>query len=120
MNFWGASGMDYAFYTDEYHGSGIPEDEFSAFAARAEEKLAQYKRVWQVSGTQRDEALALCAMADALSYFDRAANGGIAQSVSVGSVSTSFAAPQELTPAAREAELLRCARTYLSIYKGVG
>lgn len=112
--------VNYVFYQEEYHGSGIPEADFPAFAARAAEKLAQYKRVWRVGGTQRDEAMAQCAMADALCYFDRAANGGIAQSVSVGSVSTGFAAPQNLTPAAQEMELLRCARMYLPIYRGVG
>lgn len=112
--------MDYAFYTEEYHGSGISEQEFPAMHARAADKLAQYKRSWQVTGSEHDEAMALCAMADALFYFDQAASGGIVQNVSVGSVSTGFAAAaQDLSPAAQEAELLRCARTYLSIYRGV-
>ncbi len=30
-----------------------------------------------------------------------------------------IAVPQDLTPAAREAKLLRCVRTYLSIYREV-
>ena len=64
--------------------------------------------------------MAMCAMIDALYYFQTAGSAGA--SVSVGSVSSSVGqgAQPDCTPKAQAAELLRCARLYLDVYRGAG
>ena len=66
------------------------------------------------------EDMAVCAMADALYYYEAAANGLLVQSASVGSVSSSSAggALPDMSPRAQSAELYRCAQLYLDIYRG--
>ena len=114
--------MDYDFYVTEYHGNRITQEEFPAAQARAADRLAHFKRLWTVTGSAQDEAMAVCAMADALYFYDCAANGMLVQSAKVGSVSSTAHAggAADVSAAAQKAELLRCARTYLSIYRGVG
>ncbi len=115
--------LTYGFYRMDYMGSSIPESEFAAVAARANAQLALYKRRYRVTAPTEDaENMALCAMADALYYFDTAASGGIATSVSVGSVSTSMAQSTlpDLSPKAQAAELYRCAKLYLDIERWCG
>lgn len=113
---------DYTFYTGTYLGGSIPESEFPRIALRASEKLAEYKRLFTVELFETDtegtgENMAICAMADALYYYETAQN--TPQSSSIGSVSSS-SKTVDITPAAQEKELLRCAYLYLSIYRGVG
>lgn len=114
--------MDYAFYTDTYLGSSIEESDFARLSNRAASKLAFYKRIYTVTALdENSEGMAVCAMADALYYFETAANGGLVSSASVGSVSSSSAAPApDLSEKAQAAELYRCAKQYLDIYRGVG
>lgn len=113
---------DYVFYKDTYLGGSIPETEWPRLAARAREQLERYKAQYAVEGSPEAENKAVCAMADALYYFEAAANGGIVASCSVGSVSSSIAqtAAPDVSPKAQAAELYRCARQYLSIYRGCG
>lgn len=118
---------DYAFYRDVYHGGSIQESEWTAYASRAGEQLARYKRIYTVTAPEdTSEDLAVCAMAETLYGFDLLANGegGPVQSASIGSVSVSYggAAAQsvDLSPKGREKELYRCACQYLDIYRGVG
>lgn len=116
---------DYVFYRNIYLGGSIPETEWPRLAARAGEQLARYKRQYTVTappGVMDAEDLAVCAMADALYYYEAAANGCLVQSASVGSVSSSTAAAAlpDTSPRAQAAELYRCARQYLSIYRGCG
>lgn len=70
------------------------------------------------------EAMAVCAMADALAYFTAAQNGmGAVASASVGSVSVSYANTSnavDLSPKGQAKELYRCASLYLDFYRGVG
>lgn len=106
---------DYPFYMGSYRGDSIPKEEFPRLAARAEAQLEQYKRIYRVTGTAEAEDKALCAMADALYYFEQAQNGG---SVSIGSVSESRGAGVDVSPRAQAAELYRCARLYLHVYRG--
>ena len=84
--------------------------------------MEHYKhRIYRVTDTaENSEQMALCAMIDALYYFDWARTGGAAASVSVGSVSSSRAqgAQPDLSPAAQNRELYRCAQLYLDIYRG--
>lgn len=118
---------DYDFYLNVYHGSGIPKEEWTAYASRAGEQLERYKRIYTVTAPDdTGEDKAICAMAEALYGFDLLANGegGPVQSASIGSVSVSYggAAAQsiDLSPRGQEKELYRCACRYLDIYRGVG
>ena len=70
------------------------------------------------------EAMAVCAMADALAYFVAAQNGmGAVASATIGSVSVSYgnaANAADLSPRGQAKELYRCASMYLEFYRGVG
>lgn len=114
--------VDYSYYTGTFLGNSIPETAFPRLAKRAVEQLDRYKRVYRVTAPQEDsERMAVCAMADALYYFETAANGGIITSASIGSVSSSMQASQvDISPKAQAKELYRCARQYLDIYRGCG
>lgn len=108
---------DYAFYTTVYLGGSIPEADFHRLAMRAGEQLARYKRLYTVTAPEVDsEDMAVCAMADALYYFETVQN--TPQSASVGSVSSSRGASVDVSPKAQAAELYRCATLYLDIYRG--
>ncbi len=112
--------LNYGFYTAEYLGDSVPESEFAAFARDAKAQLAHYKRIYTVTAPQPDsEDMALCAMVDALYYFAQAQSGNAGSHVSIGSVSSSAQTMQvDVSPAAQEKELYRCARQYLEIYRG--
>ena len=111
---------DYKFYASVYLGGSIPPGDFPRLAARAAEQLARYKRIYTVTAPEADsEDRAVCAMADALYYFETAQNGGLVTSSSIGSVSSSVQSPAvDLSPKAQARELYRCARQYLDIYRG--
>lgn len=113
---------DYSFYTGVYQGDSIPAEEFPRLALRAEAQLTQYKLAYRVAAPAPDsEAMAVCAMADALYCFEVAQSGGVVAAVSVGSVSSTFRDPgQDLSPRSQARELYRCARLYLDIYRGCG
>lgn len=107
--------VDHAFYTGTYRGNSIPPSDFDRLAARAMAQLARYKRIYTVTGDATAEDNAVCAMADALYFFEVAAND--AQSTSVGSVSSSKA-QVDVSDKAQSRELYRCAALYLDIYRG--
>ena len=116
--------VEYDFYLNTYAGSSIPEEEWHLFEKRAAEQLTHYKRIYNVTAPGTDaEAMAICAMADALAYFTTAQNSdaGAVSAASIGSVSVSYHDKNmvDLTPRGQERELLRCARLYLEIYRGV-
>lgn len=117
--------VDYNFYLATYHGSSIPVEDLPLFSARATDQLNRYKRIYTVTAPdENSEAMAVCSMADALAYFTAAQNGagGAVTSASIGSVSVSYGGANavDLSPRGQEKELLRCARQYLDIYRGVG
>lgn len=118
--------VTYDIYANTYRGSSIPETDWPLFEARAAEQLARYKRIYTVTAPdEHAEAMAICAMADALAYFAAAQNGagGAVASASIGSVSVSYAGAAsavDLTPKGQSRELYRCASQYLEIYRGVG
>lgn len=114
---------DYSFYITEYMGDSIPEDQFNRLVKRANDQLARYKRMYTVTAPEEtSEGCAVCAMADALYYFECAQSGDAAvSSASIGSVSVSYGASNaDLSPRAQEAEIFRCACLYLDIYRGCG
>lgn len=111
---------DYSFYAGVYRGDSVPEADFPRLAQRAGEQLAQYKRLYQVTASEAEsEDKAVCAMADALYYFETAQNGGLVASSSIGSVSSSQRVDAvDVGPKAQARELYRCAQLYLDIYRG--
>lgn len=118
---------DWDFYRNTYHGGTIPEGEWPQYEARAADQLGRYKRIYTVTAPGADsEAMAVCAMAEALYGFNLLVNGegGPVQSASIGSVSVSYggAAAQavDLTPKGQARELYRCASLYLDIFRGAG
>lgn len=116
--------VDHEFYQRVYGGSSLSPADWATFGKRAEEQLRRYKRIYTVTAPEEDsEGLAVCAMADALAYFSDAQNGsgGAVSSASIGSVSVSYGGQTvDYSPKAQERELMRCARLYLDIYRGVG
>lgn len=117
--------VDYGFYTDTYKGASIQPLEWDLFEKQAASQLAKYKRIYTVTAPEEhSEAMAVCAMADALAYFTAAQNGaaGVVNSASIGSVSVSYgsASGVDLSPKGQERELYRCACQHLDIYRGVG
>lgn len=117
---------DYDFYRNAYHGGAIPAEEWPAYEGRAADQLARYKRIYTVTAPGPDsEAMAVCAMADALQGFDLLAGGegGPVQSASIGSVSVSYGSAVQavdLTPRGQARELYRLASLYLDICRGAG
>ena len=113
----------YEFYKEYYKGDALGEEEFPPLIARAEQQLQRYKRTYRVTGTQEAEKYALCAMAEAIGYFDAAQNGqGGLRYASVGTVSVSgkgIYSQVDISPEARERELYRRAALYLDIYRGI-
>lgn len=110
---------DYAFYIGTYMGGSIPLNDFTRLATRAGDQLRRYKRIYTVTAPEPcSEDKAICAMADAMFYFETAAN--TPQSSSIGSVSSSQGSAVDISPKAQEKELYRCAKMYLDIYRGVG
>ena len=117
--------VEFEFYRGTYQGTALTSEEWPLFGKRAGEQLARYKCIYTVTAPDENaEAMAVCAMADALAYFCAAQNGsgGSVASASIGSVSVSYGSGQtvDCSPKAQERELLRCARLYLDIYRGVG
>lgn len=118
----------YDFYQNDFRGRAIVSNDWSAYAAKAEAQLMRYKRIYTVAVPKdcpNAEDMAICAMAEALHSFDLIANGegGAIQSVSIGSVSTSYGSAGtqavDMSPAGQSRELYRIACLYLDIYRGV-
>lgn len=114
--------VDYEFYVNTYLGCSIPDSEFAAYAARAEDQLRLYKRIYTVEAPNDDsEKLAVCAMAEVIAAIAAAQSGSAAvTSASIGSVSVSYAgAPSlDLSRKGQARELYDAALRYLDIYRG--
>lgn len=118
--------VGFDFYLNDYHGGSITSEEWPAYERRAADQLGRYQRIYTVTAPGPDsEAMAVCAMAEALYSFDLLANGegGPVQSASIGSVSASYggtaAQTMDISPKGQARELYRCAGLYLDIYRGV-
>ena len=114
---------DFRFYREVYGGTALEEEAFREAVARAADVLLDYARAYQLTGTDHAEAMALCAMAEVIAYFDAAQNGqGGLRYAKVGSVSVSgkgIYSQVDISPQAQEKELYRTACRYLAIYRGV-
>lgn len=112
---------DFTFYEKQYLGNSIPSDVFLRLIKRAGDQLARYKRIYTVTGDEAAEKMAVCAMADALYFYETVVNGGLVTSSSIGSVSSSAQGQTvDTSEKAQSRELYRCASLYLEIYRGVG
>lgn len=116
--------VNYEFYITQYAGSAVTKEEWHTLSVRAQSQLDKYKRIYTVTPPEEtSEAMAVCAMVDALAYFVAAQNGtGAAVSASIGSVSVSYGNAGntvDVSPKAQEKELYRCACQYLEISRGV-
>lgn len=115
------------FYRYIFHGDSIQDAaEWEKYRSSAEDQMKRYKRIYTVEQPEENaEAMAICAMAEALYGFDLIVNGegGAVQSASIGSVSIGYgsnaAGAVDLSPRGRARELYRCAQQYLNIYRGV-
>ena len=117
---------DFLYYQTTYMGTIQDETEFLRFAARARDQLAQYRRIYTVTAPDEDaEKMAICAMTDAVAWYEgsRDGTGGPVASVSVGSVSETYSGGSgslDFSQAAQDREMYRRACLYLDIYRGVG
>lgn len=109
--------VTFAFYTDSYLGSSLPEKAFSGLAARAEEALRRFERIYRVEGDAVSRDMAVCAMAEAICAFDRRRGGITAETV--GSVQRRYESGESPDKALRR-ELYNKASIYLDIHRGVG
>ena len=111
------------FYREVYGGSALTGAELLEAVKRADEVLGEYERAFRVRGDEAMRKLALCAMAEAIVYFQKAQNGeGGLRYAKVGSVSVSgkgIYSAVDISPKAQEWELYRIACRYLDIYRGV-
>ena len=114
----------FRFYRQQYGGTALTEDAFREAAARAADVLLEMERIYRVDGDEKAKAMAICAMAEVLSYFDAAQNGeGGLRYAKVGSVSVSgkgIYSQVDISPKAQQQELHRAARRYLDICRAVG
>ena len=110
------------FYRDTYGGSALSDAELPEAVKRAEEVLAAYARKYRVSGDEIARKMAVCAMAEAIVYFQKAQNGeGGLRYAKVGTVSVSgkgIYSAIDISPQAQEQALYRTACRYLDIYRG--
>ena len=114
---------DYAYYRETYLGEDIPEEAFPRCIRRAAAELARMRDVYAVAPRPgldpcEAEAMALCAIADAVYEFDQEDEARGLSSMTVGSVSESYTAPPELcatTLALRAAHYRHEAGYYLQI-----
>ena len=80
---------DFAFYTQVYLGSEVPEKAFDSAAAQAKAVLSRFRRIYRVKPcTQVEENMAICAMAETLYAFNKCKAG--LSAATVGSVSVRY------------------------------
>lgn len=106
---------DYEFYQYRYCGSAIPREDWPAARREAEAVLARYERIYTVTGDDFARNMAVCALADTLSYY---ADAQALSSAGIGSVSETRASV-DLSPQAQSKALYGAASRYLEIYRGV-
>lgn len=115
--------VTYEFYTCTYNGNAISEAAWCELERDASAKLNQYKRKYTVTAPEKtSEAMAVCAMAETLDYFNALCSGNVAvQSASIGSVTVSYdnsASSVDISAKSREKEIYMAAQLYLDIYRG--
>lgn len=105
---------DYGFYQDGFRGTALTAEQWERFGAQARAWLDRFRRIYTIAPSEQGEAMAVCAMAEELARVD---DGAVA-AASIGSVSVKY--DRDTSERGLERRLLRCARMYLDIYRGVG
>ena len=109
---------DFAFYTDGYLGSTIPEKAFPEMAMRARECLQRFQRIYRVTVPGEDSRkMAICAMAETL-YAHSKRRGGVV-AAGVGEVSVRYESGEQADKLLQR-ELYEKASIYLELSRGVG
>lgn len=114
---------DYTFYREIYLGEDIPQEAFPRLLCRAGAELARMRDLYAVAprrglDPEQAQAMALCAIADAMYEFEQEDEARGLASLTVGSVSETYTAPPELcatTLALRAAHYRHEAGYYLQI-----
>lgn len=111
--------MTYGYYTDDYCGNLIAEDDWERLSKRAEERLNRYENIYQVTYFDLEDGrnMAVCAIAEVLQSMDIIQSGGAIASVSVGSVSTTYAT-SDSSGATLNRAVLSALRIYADVYRG--
>lgn len=113
--------VTYDQYADEYHGTAIAEADWAYYAQLASGHLERLKALATVTpyGDEDEcEAMAICAMAEALQTWDEATvgdGGGAISSEHIGSVSVSYGTAEQAMPGGIESGLLRAVRAWLHV-----
>lgn len=109
---------DFAFYTDIYLGSSVPEKVFPGIALQAWAALERFQRIYRVEVPGEDSLkMAICAMAESL-YAASKRRGGVA-AATAGEVSVRYETGSQADRQLQR-ELYEKASIYLDIYRGVG
>ncbi len=111
--------MDYSFYITIYCGNLIAEEDWERLSARAEERLTRYENLYTITyfDTENGRNKAICALAEVIQSQDTVQSGGAVASVSVGSVSTTYATADG-SGATLSRSALAAIRIYADIYRG--
>ena len=108
---------DFAFYTDAYFGSTIPEKAFLGMAQQAKAILVRFQRIYRVEVPGEDSLkMAICAMAEAI-YAHAKRRGGVT-AATVGETSVRYESSDRADRQLRR-ELYEQASIYLDISRGV-
>lgn len=102
-------------------GASLERAVFCRLEQLARRQLERYERIYQVQEVVPEgRAYAVCAMAEAMDFFEAAANGELTDSIQLGSVQSQRAAGSlpDLSQKAKSRELFRCAALYLDIFRG--
>lgn len=112
--------VDYTYYCQTWGGE-MSREEFERAEPAAAAQLRRYKRIYSMGENDPEqERQAICAMAEAILFFEQAENGEITESIQLGSLQVARASGTvpDLTARAKSRELYRCASLYLDIYRG--
>ena len=125
---------DYGFYIDIFFGESIPEENFPRLAVRADREIQYFERIWEVTGTEEQRHKAVCAVAEDIFAIETATSqiisanesgsGGVT-SISIGSIGTSYKAPDvnalqlDLSEKGQKTRFENSVKLFMCIYKGV-
>lgn len=109
----------YSYYTDQYHGTAVAEEEWGHAALLASAHLDRLKVLATVTpyGDEDEcESMAICAMAEVIATWNdaTAASGGVS-SEHIGSVSVTYASVSEVMPKGLGPALMASARPWLHV-----
>ena len=117
-----ARAVTYDYYTDEYHGTAVAEEDWAHLALVASARLDRIKALATVTPYGDDESeaesMAICAMAETLQAWEDAggaAGGGSVASEHIGSVSVTYGSAAQMFPHGLDAGLIDAVRPWLHV-----